>query len=67
VAGDGHWCALDRAKLRLPLEDDAVLAYGQEMLRGNAANLTARPFFLAVGPNPPRALLGFDSYFHRNA
>jgi hypothetical protein len=49
VAGDGHWCALDRSKLTLPLEDDSVLAYGQEMLRVNAANLTDRPFFLAVG------------------
>ena len=35
--------------LQLPLADDAVLSYGQQMLRINAANLTARPFFLAVG------------------
>eukprot|EP01048_Picozoa_sp_COSAG05_P007262 COSAG05_NODE_507_length_9159_cov_53.489183_8_plen_127_part_00 len=49
VAGDNHWCALDRSKLTLPLEDDAVLSYGQAMLRANAANITTRPFFLAVG------------------
>ena len=50
VAGDGkHWCALDRKKLKLPLEDDLVLSTAIEMLTENAANISNRPFFLGVG------------------
>lgn len=63
VAGDGHWCALDRSKLTLPLEDDAVLAYGQQMLRANAANLTDRPFFLAVGFHKPHLPFYFPEQY----
>ena len=49
-AGDGnHWCALDRSKLKLPLEDDLVLSTAIEMLTENAANISTRPFFLGVG------------------
>jgi hypothetical protein len=54
VAGDGqHWCALDRAKLTLPLEDDLVLSTAQTMLAQHAEVLlnstVHRPFFLGVG------------------
>ena len=54
VAGDSqHWCALDRAKLTLPLEDDLVLSTAQTMLAHHAEVLlnstVHRPFFLGVG------------------
>ena len=47
VDGDrNHWCALDRTKLELPLEDDLVLSNAIEMLQENAKNISLRPFFL---------------------
>ena len=47
IAGDRkHWCALNRSKLELPLEDDLVLSNAIEMLQENAKNISLRPFFL---------------------
>ena len=64
VAGTGHWCSLDRSKLPLPLEDDAVLSHAQDMLRTNAAHLAERPYFLGVVSCPgllSRSMFGFSS------
>lgn len=66
VAGDGHWCALDRAKLTLPLEDDLVLTTAQTMLaeHAQALNSTAkRPFFQGVGFHKPHLPFYFPKEF----